>query len=146
MNNKTIITIVLAAILALISAFLILNKITSEKVLEEVNTSQPKRVVAEEVLNENEENAELEDIKQEEVKKNEATVTSLNKTAKKTANVPSIDDKVVVQEGSVVEEVEQDYGIRKVGDTVEVTREFRIKSPIKYSFKDFGILYNVEVK
>ena len=146
MNNKTIITIVLAAILALISAFLILNKITSEKVLEEVNTSQPKRVVAEEVLNENEENAELEDIKQEEVKKNEATVTSLNKTAKKTANVPSIDDKVVVQEGSVVEEVEQDYGIRKVGDTVEVTREFRIKSPIKYSFKDFGILDNVEVK
>ena len=84
--------------------------------------------------------------KQEEVKKNEATVTSLNKTAKKTANEPTIDDKVVVQEGSVVEEAEPDYGIRKVGDTVEVTREFRIKSPIKYSFKDFGILDNVEVK
>ena len=55
-------------------------------------------------------------------------------------------DQIVVQEGSVVEEAEPDYGIRKVGDTVEITREFKVKSPVKYSFKDFGILDKVTTK
>ena len=55
-------------------------------------------------------------------------------------------NQIVVQEGSVVEEVEPDYGIKKVGDTIEVTREFKVKSPVKYSFKDFGILDKVSTK
>ena len=32
------------------------------------------------------------------------------------------------------------------GPRVEVTREFKVKSPVKYSFKDFGILDKVSTK
>ena len=67
-------------------------------------------------------------------------------TIKNNADETPVFDQIVVQEGSVVEEVEEDYGIKKVGNTIEVTREFKVKSPTNYSFKDFGILDKVTSK
>ena len=53
-------------------------------------------------------------------------------------------DQIVVQEASIIEEVE-DYGIFKDEKTgvVEITRDFKQKSPTKYSFDYFGLVNNI---
>lgn len=146
MDKKTIITIIIATILALVSAFLILNKNTTEKSVENVSTQQ------EETSTTKEDIVIDEEMFVKEVEQTEKT-TETEKKSKPTKNMVKsqtsqtpVFDQIVVQEGSVVEEAEPDYGIRKVGDTVEITREFKVKSPVKYSFKDFGILDKVTTK
>ena len=146
MDKKTIITIVLATLLALVTAFLVLNKNTTA-IQNENNINQQ-----EETIVENETITEIEKIDSEnsveEIKKDEKVLkpTASTKPVKSIVKDVPAEDKTIVQEASITKDAEPDYGIRKVGDTVEITREFEVKSPIKYSFKDFGILDNVTVK
>ena len=148
MERKTIITIAMVAILALIFAIFIFNKnvnteanidksVTQDRVVE--NTSDD--VITEE---ENDEaqmqgNADSVEIKQ--------TLTRVDDKNRINNVIKNNDEdnyeNNVLQEGSITKEVEEDYGIKKIGDTVEITREFRIKAPTKYSFRDFGILDRV---
>lgn len=145
MDKKTIITIILATLLALISACFILKKDTKEPSdLETQNIQQQEEIVSEEKAN------LIEDAKNEEIiddSKDEKTLKPLssysNKPAKNVQETPAkpVFEQIVVQEGSVVEEVEKDYGIRKIGEnSFEITREFNFKSPNKYSFKGYGVL------
>ena len=115
---------------------------TYENVLQESTTQE--EVLTDDVASESEEvvsseSAEKKDI-QSSSSDNVKKVVVTEQTSQDESEQP-VFEQIVVQEGSVVEE---DCGIRKVGNTVEITREFRPKSPTKYSFKDFGILDNVK--
>ena len=147
MDKKITITVIIAIFLALISAFLISRKTTTVTNPKKNIESTQEVFVEENSLKEN-------TVEETEEVKSDENFVSPNKSVK-SANYPVIKpmekpikieeptfDNVVIQEGSVVEEVE-DYGVKKVGDTVEVTREFKLKSPTKYSFKDFGFLETV---
>ena len=146
MNKRTIITIIIATILALIFALLFLNKNETETV--ENKTVIPEEVVVQEETVDEQKTEDLEEKNIEEKPVQQVVKTYSKPSAQKTVKNEEtpVFDQIVVQEGSVVEEAEPDYGIRKVGDTVEITREFKVKSPVKYSFKDFGILDKVTTK
>ena len=153
MDKKTIITIIIATIFALIATFVIFKKNTTTTT-ENINVPQQQ----EEVVNTeetNDENAQSEIVAEENIEENKTEKTPVVKSVTKPAQDTTIKNnadetpvfyQIVVQEGSVVEEVEEDYGIKKVGNTIEVTREFKVKSPTNYSFKDFGILDKVTSK
>lgn len=145
MDKKTIITIIIATILALISAFLILNKNTTKKSVENVSTQQEEASIAKEDIPNDEEIFEEAEQKEETSATEKVSMPTKNIVKPQTNQTP-VFDQIVVQEGSVVEEAEPDYGIRKIGDTIEITREFKVKSPVKYSFKDFGIIDKVTTK
>ena len=146
MDKKTIITIIIATILALVSAFLILNKNTTEKSVENVSTQQEETSTTKEDIAIDEEMFVKEVEQTEKASETEKVSKPAKNVVKPQTSQTPVFDQIVVQEGSVVEEAEPDYGIRKVGDTVEITREFKVKSPVKYSFKDFGILDKVTTK
>lgn len=149
MDKKTIVTIIIATIFALIATFVIFKKNTT--VTSENQDMQQQEIIVKEDKSPAEdlqETAKTEDIDTVEKAPTLKKITkpnTKNATKNEITNEPAF-DKVVVQEGSVIEEVEEDYGIKKVGNIIEVTREFKIKSPTKYSFKGFGILDNVSTK
>ena len=143
MNNKSILTIIIATILALLCAFLIMKKNdikTAEK--ENINIQNKITISDEQQSEEITEQVEEKDIiidAKPMVKVQVTKPTAEIKEEKK----ETIIERTTIQEGGVVEEVE-DYGIRKNNDgTYEITREFKMKSPTKYSFVDFGFLEKV---
>lgn len=150
MDKKTIITVILATVLALLFACVILNKKTNSEQINQQVSQQEKVVVLDEASVEEENLVEdnATNLNEESEKaKNSASIQPIKtNTVKSSTNKEPVFNKIVVQQGSVVEEVEQDYGIKKVGNTIEITREFKVNSPIKYSFKDFGILDKVTTK
>ena len=149
MDKKTIITIVLATLLALVAAFIILNKNTTA-VQNENNTNQQEEIIVEDETSSETEKIENKNSEEEEeeIKKDEKALrpTASTKPVKSIIKEAPSEDKTIVQEASITKDAEPDYGIRKIGETIEVTREFKVKSPTKYSFKDFGILDNVSTK
>ena len=146
MDKKTIIAIFVATFLALFTACLILNiKKQNDETPESVNIQKQEQIVDEDEQNEA---STKEDISEEVAIKSS---NSVHQAEKKQPSTPTtketpIFDNIVVKEGAVVEEVEKDYGIKKEGNTIVITREFNYKSPKKYSFKDFGILDQVSTK
>lgn len=155
MDKKMLLTILIAALLALLTTFIIIKKSEYSSLPEVQKQVQEETILSEEKNVSGNEEPVKEEANEEDNK--EADV--LNKKAIQSQNVQKktevskevkvqkqLEERVVVQEGSVVEEVEKDYGVKKVGDTIEVTREFKFKSPTKYSFKDFGILDKVSTK
>lgn len=143
MNKKSVFIIILATILALIISLLMSNKKadlttqeeeTIQEVVQEVTTVDEKMDAVEEdkaVVVEPAKNAEI--IK-----------TAEDKVVDSATNTFS--DEVKLQEATIVQESEYDYGVRKVDgtDIIEVTREFKLKTPTTYSFKDFGFLYKIK--
>lgn len=143
MNNKSILTIILAALLAFLCAFFIIKRDDADtsvtdndlNVQEEVvvSTDEPKEEIVEET-------------------KQKKMVNETKPLIKTPVEKPTVDvnkeepvfERITVKEGGVVEEVEEDYGIKRNADgTYEITREFKMKSPTKYSFVDFGFLEKV---
>lgn len=144
MNNKSILVVILATLLALLCAFFIMKKNNAELPnIEEKAQIQQEVIEAQNETNTNEiyeDKSNKDDIKKE-VGTVQSTVTKEPTSEKQTTK--HVFEKTVVQEGSIVEEVE-DHGIRRNNDgTYEITREFKIKSPMKYSFVDFGFLEKV---
>lgn len=147
MNNKSIITIILAILLALVCAFYISKR---EKTLDSLNVDQQnvsQEVVIEESVKEESETVDSIENQQAEnlvVKKDFAVKNSTKKEEKKPVEDQTVVENVV-QEASIVEEV-SDYGIIKdENGNIIVTRTFG-KYPIKYSFRDFGIIDKVSTK
>ncbi len=154
MNKKIFITVFVAALLALLCAFVFLRKNN----METPELDAPQNEVKQEEIIDNLEQVLEEEVNEDSVDSqkvdvnasiyrpvNENNVETFSKVLKENeATEPaSYEEKNVLQEGGVVEEVE-DYGVRTNEDgLVEVTREFRMKSPRKYSFVDFGFLEKV---
>lgn len=155
MNNKSIITVILAIILALVCAFLMMkkdeiNKPISDKAI--LNTSQQEQI-QEEAVNE---------LRQEEIKASEDSNDNFLQSEKILKEKPIINKTIIndsqslvleenavdniLKEVSIVEEV-PDYGIMKDEDgNLVITRAFKAKSPDKYSFRGFGVIDKVSSK
>ena len=139
MRNKIILTIITAILLAIICALSLITK-NDTKVFN-IEESQQETVASEE----SETAKDTKEISEQKIEK------QLNKPAIPTPKTIKSETKLeiqpteenVVQEGSIVEEI-IDHGIRRNSDgTYEITREFKIKSPTKYSFVNFGFLEKV---
>ena len=146
MDKKIIITIILAALLAFLCAFLFLNK----NQIEEVELEQIPEVQEEVVLDKAsiKNKIEMPEANKQEIKKSDNDIIVkpveekiiikqelINKEAEKI-------NEEVIQQVSVSKEEIIDVGIIKNNEgVIEITREFRADSPTKYSFKDFGTIY-----
>ena len=154
MNKKILITVFIATLLALLCAFMFLKKNNIE--VPELDAPQ-NEIKQEEIINNSEqvleEKASEASVDSQKVDANVSTYKPVNKNNVKTfskivkeneaTEATSDEEKSIVQEGGIVQEIE-DYGVRTNEDgLVEVTREFRMKSPRKYSFVDFGFLEKV---
>ena len=138
MNKKSLIVIFLAIFLAFAVAILLTSK-------RESSIQQPEEINQEEIV--------LEEHKTDIVEENKSEVSEIPSVEKnlqsniKPAQVVTeqLVEEVSVQEVTIVQEAEPDYGIKKLenGD-IEITKEFNSKYPTTYSFKDFGFLYRVK--
>lgn len=149
MNNKSIITVVFAIILALVCACLMMKKDEINKPLSDetiLNFSQREQIQEEAVS----------ELKQEENNVSEVSNDKFLQQEKILKEKPiindtqsSVEEKVVdniLKEVSIVEEV-PDYGIMKDEDgNFVITRAFKAKSPDKYSFRGFGVIDKVSSK
>lgn len=155
MNNKSIITVVLAIILALLCACLIIkkdeiNKPLSNETISNVSQQEKKQ---EEAVNElKKEEIEVSKDSSDKILQPEKILKEkpiINKTIVNDSQPPVLEEKVVdniLKEVSIVEEV-PDYGIMKDEDgNFVITRAFKAKSPDKYSFRGFGVIDKVSSK
>ena len=146
-NKKAFLIIFLATALALVITLLIKPK--EEKTI--LNNEQPaienleseKNIDSEafESNNNSENESQQEDVKIE-VKPKELT-NPQTKISKEKDSMPIFEKLEVKEEYSKVEEAGvyfEDPGILNENGTIVVTRDFKVKSPRKYSFKDFGVL------
>ena len=146
MNKKTFIVVFIAALLAFWGAYLLLMK----DVAEVVDIEDSSNVVKEEIIDNDANNIQIEEKQETTTEPENLIKPALNNEVIKVKE-PAVAKKLdvikeeadTVQVGGVIEEVE-DYGVRNNEDgLVEITREFRMKSPRKYSFVDFGFLEKV---
>lgn len=138
MNKKTLIVIILAILLAFVVALLSNNK-------QEDSTSITEEIKQEEILLEENTTNTVEKISNETLQQTSKDNTKpINIKPVQTLTEPLV-EKVTIQEATIIQEAEPDYGIKKLdnGD-IEITREFKYKSPTTYSFKDFGFLYRIK--
>lgn len=145
MNNKLVLVVILATLLALVCALFVIRKNNDELPnIEEKNQVQQEVIDFQTEVDSSAAEEEVIVEKDNVVKNIKPSAKPAIKEVKEEENLAEpVLEKVVVQEGSVVEEVE-DYGIRRNTDgTYEITREFKMKSPTKYSFVDFGFLEKV---
>jgi hypothetical protein len=155
MNNKSIITVVLAIILALLCACLMMKKDEFNKPIsdETISNISQQEQIQEDAVSE---------FKQEEIKASEDYNDNFlqpektlkekpitNKTIINDSQSPVLEEKAVdniLKEVSIVEEV-PDYGIMRDEDgNFVITRAFKAKSPDKYSFRGFGVIDKVSSK
>ena len=149
-NKKALLVVILSAFFALIVALLLFkNQGISENVDAEIKPIEKVEQAAEQLFEQekmpeetSKDEASVEKVTNTIVKNR--TIEQKNNDLKVKENKELVFEQLTVQEGSVVEEVEEDVGVRKIGDVIEVTRKFNSKSPTKYSFKDFGFLYDVK--
>ena len=152
MNNKSIITVVLAIILALLCACLMMKKDEINKPLSNEtisNVSQQEKKQEESVSELKEEEIEVSKDSSDKFLQPEKILKEkpiINKTIVNDSQPPILEEKVVdniLKEVSIVEEV-PDYGIMKDEDgNFVITRAFNAKSPDKYSFRGFGVIDKV---
>lgn len=139
MNRKSIITVIIAALLAFLCAFLIFGLNKKEAHIYE-NTQKVETEVLEkdDLTVDNMKSSEKEKLETE--KKDIISDKQEQKVFKITEEKKDIVEQPIVQEVSIVEEV-QDFGIRKTENgEFEITREFKTISPTKFSFKGYGVL------
>ena len=153
MNKKIFVIVFIVALLAFLGGYLIIDKNAS------VNVQSEEQVINVEIdVNKNSKNdisvekvqdttSDVERIIIPDRNKPKSVLNNENIKIKNITETKMTDEKKEgnssVQIGGVIEEVE-DYGVRTSEDgLVEITREFRMKSPRKYSFVDFGFLEKV---
>lgn len=151
MNNKKVLIIAIAALLAIFVAFFIAQKKSSYNQLEdkpEIVTSEDvnldKSSLDESTLETNKE-AEKPEILSNITAKEKKDISYNTKqiTTQKESNLPTFTKLELREEQKQIEKVGitfDDPGIHNDNGTIVVTRDFKIKSPRKYSFKDFGVL------
>ena len=137
-NKKTILVILLAAILALLAVLFIFNPtkttVKKEDVIEEVIEPTAPAIVEEKI----EESTAEEEIKPE--------IKPVAKPAPVKTSTPVIKQIQVEEAKEVVKEepqneIQVDAGIIKESGSndIVITREFKSKSPTKYSFEGYGV-------
>jgi hypothetical protein len=147
--NKKLLIVFIAALLAFVLSYALWIK----KAPETTNENDSQGTIQEVVLEEKESVEEVTEIQkaEDDVVKSEneiirntesiRKIVSTSKTEEKD-NLPEI-ERITVKEAGVVEEV-QEYGVMKdANGNIIVTRDFKIKSPSKYSYKDYGFLEKV---
>lgn len=138
-NKKTILVILLAAILALLAVLFVFNPtkttVKKEDVIEEVIEPTAPAIVEEEKI---EESTAEEEIKPE--------IKPVAKPAPVKTSTPVIKQIQVEEAKEVVKEepqneIQVDAGIIKESGSndIVITREFKSKSPTKYSFEGYGV-------
>lgn len=148
MNSKSIITIIIAILLAFICSLFFMKKDTTPVSIYNENQEQVQKVILNEGQIKETEKELLKEAKSMLDKvstKEDSLVENIVKKEelKSFAGQPVLDN--VVQEASIVEEV-PDYGIIKdENGNIIITRPFG-KYQIKYSFRDFGIIDKVSTK
>lgn len=147
-NKKAFLVIMLAAILAFFAVQLVINKSTKPTKIETVSdTIQQEESIIESPFNKNN-NTDIEattplektTIKTEEKENNK--ISNIEKNIKAPVITP-----LRVEEATIVVEEEQKIpDIYSDENGIVITRAFKVKSPTKYSFRDFGILDEVSAK
>lgn len=154
MNNKSIITVVLAIILALVCACLMMKKEENKPISDETisNISQREQIQEESISELKQEKITVSEDSNDKFLQPEKILKEkpiINKTIINDSQSPVLEEKVVdniLKEVSIVEEV-PDYGIMKDEDgNFVITRAFKAKSPEKYSFRGFGVIDKVSSK
>ena len=150
-KKKAVLVIILALLLAFAVAILI-----KPKHMETIPTlNQEQEQVIEMNVSGIEENIEVVEDKNVKEKPEETTIKKvivkpIDKTVSKAQNQAPVFERLQVkEEASKVEEASvsfEDPGIIDKHGTIIVTRDFKIKSPRKYSFKDFGVLAEPPVR
>ena len=150
MNIKPIITITIAILLALLcSLFVFKNNINNPT---ELNFKNEKIEFIENNVSEDfiiDSSKEVQAEITEKVSKNETPKNDSDTTQKlKSESTKAIEKNIKIEtlsnnsfhEASITEEV-PDYGIMKdENGNIIITRSFKTTSPVKYSFRDFGII------
>ena len=150
MDKKKVLIIIFAIILAIIVAIFINSKrpvVAPENMMDISEDVVQESVVVESSEELEEESAEPS--KEESFKKkNEITKTSNKPSAigEETPVLKKIEVKEVSEQVEEAGVIFEDPGIINENGTIVVTREFKIKSPRKYSFKDFGVLAEPPIK
>ena len=153
-KKKSILIIILALIMALVVALMIQPKRTTPL---ELKDNQKEGTIFESSTSVNEE-----DIKEEPETVNEEKIIEEKASANKQENknttkatsttnldTPTFERLEVKEEINKVEEAGvsfDDPGIINDNGVIVVTRDFKLKSPRKYSFKDFGVLAEPPVR
>lgn len=150
-KKKAVLVIILALLLAFVVATLM-----KPKQIETIPALNPneERVIETEgsVVDENLEVVENENVKEntEETFIKKEVVKSVDKTLSKTQNQTPVFERLQVKEETTkIEEAGvsfEDPGIINENGVIVVTRDFKLKSPRKYSFKDFGVLAEPPVR
>ncbi len=149
-KKKALLIVLLAALLAFVIAYLI--KPREEKELPEIKQSTIEQVETssiEETPQEDESTELLKETNKSPVLTEVKEVKKSNVVSKSEKVQPVFDKLEVKEEISKIEEASvyfEDPGIINENGTIVVTRDFKIKSPRKYSFKDFGVLATPPVK
>lgn len=155
MNNKKKILVILLALLLALAVSLIMHpkQIKKEKSLENNQIEETIIDISSESLNKNEVIEENQETPQEEISINESKLTDkkiINKiNDSKKEEAPIFKKLEVKEETAKIEEAGisfEDPGIINDNGVIVVTRDFKLKSPRKYSFKDFGVLAEPPVK
>ena len=160
MNNKKKILVILLALLLALAVSLIMHpkQIKKEKSLENNQIEETIIDISSESLNKNEEIEEIQETSQEDISINENKLTNkkiinkINDSKKvdsKKEEAPIFEKLEVKEETAKIEEAGisfEDPGIINDNGVIVVTRDFKLKSPRKYSFKDFGVLAEPPVK
>ena len=160
MNNKKKILVILLALLLALAVSLIMHpkQIKKEKSIENNQIEETIIDISSESLNKNEVIEEIQETSQEEISINESKLTDkkiidkINESKKvdsKKEEAPIFKKLEVKEETAKIEEAGisfEDPGIINDNGVIVVTRDFKLKSPRKYSFKDFGVLAEPPVK
>lgn len=162
MNNKKKILVILLALLLALAVSLIMHpkQIKKEKSIENNQIEETIIDISSESLNKNEVIEEIQETSQEKVSITEAKskltdkkiinkTNDTNKVDSKKEEAPIFEKLEVKEETAKIEEAGisfEDPGIINDNGVIVVTRDFKLKSPRKYSFKDFGVLAEPPVK
>ncbi len=144
MNNKSILTILIAVLLALFCSMVLIKKEKNVQNTDIKAVEQEKIEVITDTLN----NDKPEIYQEEETflvneKEKSQTVVEKKEFVKNEIKVVEKAEENYIQEASIVEEV-PDYGIVKDDNGfIFVTREFKTISPKKFYFKDFGVIEKI---
>ena len=124
MKKKELLVIILAFVLALVfTSFIMRGNKTSTVDKVEIN-------------NENQIEVEVENFTQEEIKEEKVDETMPVNVSKN----PVVIDRIEVKNDIVEEISETEMQPEKESNVVVITREFKVESPAKYSFKGYGVL------
>ena len=144
MNNKSILAIIIAVLLALFCSMILVKKEKSTQNTEIKELKQEKI----EAITDAENKVPTEFYKEDKnplinEKKDFQAVTEKKEFVKNEIKFVEKAQENYIQEASIVEEV-PDYGIVKDDNGfIFVTREFKTISPKKFYFKDFGVIEKI---